>query len=700
MSHDISALPEKIVYLDKNAPRGGDGSKASPFRCLSCAFAEAKKILAALTEPAHVILDIAAGDYTIRETLLLSGEDMPVEGSHFTVRGDGNVTVSSLEEIPTDKFAKTSTENIYSATLMNADGTPKRYRYLYVDGKLVTPAVSGGTKAEDPATRRHRYERTFDAKGEGGDYVKAQGKMYLDRSLLAPIIGDKTEGVIPVTDAELHTVAEWDYNIIHITAIDLNDTVLYKIDDPKDAWFFFSQDGVIEGEEHVAVYLRPDEYAKFCMPGGFPFRGRHYFLQNHPTFVSREGDFYRDGKSGALTYYTEGDITAHTFAIPRLARLFSLLHINGVTFEGIAFTGTDDFKLSEFGTTSGQASCDGRFHDYPNAAAIYGNSCKNLTVKNCRFYDLGCEGISLRGRVEDLTVTHNVFRNIPSAAIRSGGPLGNWDDKYGNLRLTITYNDLDNIATVYYASPAICMASTKDSLLSRNTITNCSYSGYSVAWCWDETKIPRGKRVNIDNVEISENYIASFCTEMCDGGAIYVLGCNAPRDYHELFNFVKRNCVVYTNKTANGNGNLVCGIYFDGSSTNWHALDNVIVEQSLGGHPSDTGIENLPARYVTRLQNRFSGSFFGYTQHHGTPAPDFNILWERTHFLNARGADRDADMKDAFRGLLCEERWCTEKDSVFVHGWNDLPETAVRVIENAGCDERKCNLDELKNNRY
>ena len=700
MTRDISALPEKILYLDKSAPRGGDGTKGAPFRCFSCAFDAAKKLLASLSAPAHVILDVACGDYTVFETQTLTGADMPVAGSHFTLRGDGRVTLSSLEEIPSVDFKPTGKENLYETTLLSSDGTPCRYRYLYVDGKMASLGTSGGTKAEDPETRRHRYERTFDAKGEGGDYVKAMGKMYLDRALLAPLIGDKTEGILPVTDVELHTVAEWDYNIVHITAIDLDDTVLYKIDDPKDAWFFFSQDGVIEGEEHVAVYLRPDEYARFCMPGGFPFRGRHYFLQNALAFVDKENEFYRDGKSGVLSYYTEGDVTAHTFAIPRLARLLSLENVDGVTVEGITFTGTDDFKLSEFGATCGQASCDGRFHDYPSAAAIYGKGVKHLTVRNCTFRDLACEGISLRGRVEDLTVTDNVFHNIGSAAIRSGAPTGNWNEREGNLRLTITNNDIDRVATVYYASPAICMASTKDSLLSHNTITNCSYSGFSVGWCWDETKIPRGERVNIDNVTISENYIASFCTEMCDGGAIYVLGGNAPRDHRELFNFVKRNCVVYTSKTANGNGNLVCGIYFDGSSTNWHAQDNVIVEQSLGGHPSDTGTEHLSARYVTRLQNRFSGSFFAYTQHHGTPAPDFNILWENTHFLNARGEDRDADMKDAFRGLLCEERFCTEKSSVFVHGWESVPDTAVAVVALAGCEDRKCDLSELKKNEY
>lgn len=700
MSFKASSLSEKIIYVNKAASCGGNGTKEAPYACFSHAFAQAKALLSTADTPVHVIIDVKGGYYRIKKTLTLCGEDIKQEGSHLTIRGAGDVTLSSLEDIPAEKFKASEKEHIYTAKLEEPDGTPIRYRYLYVDDKIATLATSGGTKAEDPNTCRHRYEREFDAQGREGANPKAEGKMYLARRLLAPIIGDKTEGILPVTDVELHTVAEWDYDIIHIMAIDLDDTITYRVDDPKDAWFFFRLDGVVEGEEHVAVYLRPDEYARFAMPGGFPFRGRHYFLQNALAFVDSENEYYRDGKSGLLSYYTEGDITAHTYGIPRLARLFSFESVDGVTFEGITFTGTDDYKLSEFGATCGQASCDGRFHDYPNAAAIFGRSCRHLTVKDCTFRDLGCEGISLRGRIEDLLITRCTFQNLPSAAIRVGGPTCHWNAAAGNLRIEITDNDIDNVATVYYASPAICLASTKDALLSRNTITRCSYSGFSVGWCWDPTKIPRGERVNIDNVTISENYIAHFATEMCDGGAIYVLGGNAPNDYPELFNFVKRNCVVYTNDTANGNGNLVCGIYFDGSSSHWHALDNVIVEQSLGAHPDDAGIEHLPSRYTTRLQQRRSGSYYCYTQHHGTPAPDHYVLWENTYLLNARGKNREEELFEAFHGFLCEERNCIEKNTTFVHGWESIPDTAQAVIKNAGNAKRKCSLAELKKNQY
>ena len=100
MSMDISHLEQKIIYLDKNAPRGGDGTAAKPYRCFSCAFDAAKRLLSSLSEPAHVVLDVKGGDYTLSETLTLSGADMPRAGSHFTLRGDGNVVLSHWKRSP------------------------------------------------------------------------------------------------------------------------------------------------------------------------------------------------------------------------------------------------------------------------------------------------------------------------------------------------------------------------------------------------------------------------------------------------------------------------------------------------------------------------------------------------------------------------------------------------------------------------
>ena len=41
----MANIDEKILFLDKNAARGGIGTKESPFSCLSCAFSTAKKLL-------------------------------------------------------------------------------------------------------------------------------------------------------------------------------------------------------------------------------------------------------------------------------------------------------------------------------------------------------------------------------------------------------------------------------------------------------------------------------------------------------------------------------------------------------------------------------------------------------------------------------------------------------------------------------
>ena len=697
MARDISSLEKKIVYLDQSAKKGGDGSAAHPYCDFTEAFEAAKEILRSLTAPTNVVLSVKGGDYSIADTLLLTGEDMPVPGSHFTVKGEGEVILSSLESVCACRFtASESNKSIYTVPLLRRDGIPKNFRYLYADGKMATLAKNGATRAADFATHRIRFEPSFDASGKCAD-PKAACKLYLAKDLVMPLVGDKTEGRVAVS-AELHTVSEWHYYIMHIDAVDLDDVAVYSVEDPEKAFFIFKNEGVVAPEEHVAVYLRPEEYSRFGVPCGFPYRGRHHYLANALAFLDEEGEYYYDRMLGNLSYYTEGDIAAHTFALPRACRLISMENVDGVTFEGITFTGTDDIRLTEFGALSAQASCDGRFHDYPSAAAIYGNHCKNLTVRGCTFRELPCEGISLRGRVEDLIVCDSTFRNIGSSAIRSGGPTSVWGTTGGNLNLLIENNDLDNIATIYCASPAICMASTKDSKISHNTITNCSYSGMSIGWCWNSTTIPRGERVNIDNVEITDNYIAGFVTEMCDGGAIYTLGANDLRETPTLANFVRRNCVVYTNKTANGNGNLCCGIYFDGSSSHWLAQDNVIVEQSLGAWPGDEGAEDLPYTYRARLQERRGGSFYCYTQRE--PAPDYWVCWQNTYMLNSRGKDLEEERQMAHRGLLVEERHCWDENTVYVHGWDNVPAEAVAVIGTAGCEGRKCDFDELKKNRY
>ena len=100
------------------------------------------------------------------------------------------------------------------------------------------------------------------------------------------------------------------------------------------------------------------------------------------------------------------------------------------------------------------------------------------------------------------------------------------------------------------------------------------------------------------------------------------------------------------------------------------------------------------------MQARRSGSYYCYTQHHGTPAPDFNVLWENTYLLNARGQTKEEELFEAFHGFLCEERFCTEKNTQFIHGWDAVPEVAEAVIARAGCDARKCSLATLKNNEY
>ena len=701
MKAEVCNLKERLIYVAKDAACGGDGSAARPYADFVSAFEAAKAALRTLAEPENVVISLKSGEYFIPRTLHLTGEDMPLAGSHLTVRGEEGAVLSSLAPLSASDFVPVEGKpNVYEMPLLADDGTARSNRYLYVDGKIAPLAMSGSTRAADPTTCRMRFERDYDASGKCENPIAAC-KMYLDKKLVMPLVGDKTQGRVAVS-AELHTVSEWCYNIIHIDAVDLDDVAVYRVDDPKDAWFIFENEGVVPPEEHVAVYLRPEEYKRFCMPGGFPFRARHYFLQNALAFLNAENECYYDRALGKLYYYTEGDIAAHRYEMASTARLFWLKNVDGVTFEGVTFTGTDDPRLSEFGHMGGQAADESYRKDMLDAAAVYGRHCNNLTFRGCTFRDLACEGVSLRGRVEEFTVTGCTFRRIGATAVRSGSPSGSWGKDIGNLNVTVTNNDFDQTGLIYYCAPTMFFASTKNADICYNTISNCPYSGIAMGWCWNPTSIPRKDRVNLDNIHINDNYIHSFMTEMCDGAAIYVLGSNAPKEDHELFNFTERNCIVYTNRTANGNGNLCCGIYYDGASTNWHGRHNVIVQQSLGADPSDAALEGyaeLPLVYRNRLQARREGSYYFYMQGHPS-ALAYNILAEENYLLNSRGPTPEDDKKATYHGVLNEERFCREKNTIYVHGWDNVPTEAVAVIGTAGCDGRKCDLDELKKNRY
>ncbi len=471
---------------------------------------------------------------------------------------------------------------------------------------------------------------------------------------------------------EMHVAAQWDYNIIHVTGIDYADT------------FDYVQYG--ENTTQVAVYLEMSEYKGFVIPSGYTFVGRYVFLKNILEYVDAENEFFYDEEIGKLYYYTEKDINDLKFSYPTSDYMFKFYDLENVTVEGLQFTGVDDNFLSDFGHLGGQSANDSRVGGFPDRSAIYIEGCYGMEIYGNKFYDLGAEGITCRGWIQDLVIEENSFENIGSAAIRVGNNTADWEPGLaGNLRVSIINNYVNNAATEYHQSSAVQIQSNKDCIIQNNTVMNTSYTAFSLGWRWSTVSWQRGDAINQDNMDISGNYITHFMTELADGGAIYMLGGNATIDDTSYFNFIYENYIVFSNITGNGLGGMICGIYFDGSCTNWHCYSNVVVEQSYGAAVGEDD-HDYDDTYITQLRARRNGSTFIYIQHIPSQLT-YNILCENNIVVNVRNSAEDLQLKEVYKTYVVASRNIKETGTRYIKDVNRMPSMVENIIYASGAYE-------------
>ncbi len=629
------------------------------------------------TEPTRVIVRLPAGEYALSSTVTLSGKSFKHNLAELIIEGaDEGSTLSSLKDIAADEFEECG-ENLYRYEFAaDESGKHPHFRYLYVDGVLASLASQGTLRAAAGNQALIAFDYT------------SSGKFYLPASLVEPLRAEVEGAKNPLTaltgkDIMMHVVAQWDYNIIHLVGVDFSD---YKDTDT---------------ERHYAVYTDRSEFASFCIPKGYSIKNRPVYLTGSAAFLDEEGEFHYDPQSGTLLYYSEYGIEDTRFSYPMAETLLVLENISATTIKNITFTGTDDYFLSQNGLTGTQSSGDTRFGDFPNRAALKILSSKGLTVTNCAFLSLPCEGITGRGRLEGITVSNCIFDEIGSAALRLGDCTPAWNEKYGLDNVTVCDNIFTEIAYIYRSSAALHFASARDLTVINNTIGGCSYSAISAGWRWNsvnwsEISVGEAPYVNLYNVDISSNYIYDFMTEMADGGAIYVLGGNASSAVEGYINIMQENYIVFSKNTGNGLGGMVCGIYLDACSSHWELICNIIVEQS-----PEADIQGTSA-YLRR-----QGSIYVYLQHPGTGAPTCRILCTDTMILGVRAKanafyteDLPLQQYEVFRTYVDEKRNIFLEDTLYLKDISKLSGDGLQIIRDAGAEGAKGDEELLKDNHY
>ncbi len=494
---------------------------------------------------------------------------------------------------------------------------------------------------------------------------------------------------------EVHQSGQWWYNIFHLTGIDYDDTAVAE-----------------DGSVHVACY-REKKDGYFVLEE-YAMKGRFVCLKNAKDYVDTEGEFYYDAANGKLYYYSEGDVASKKFAYPTSDRLMSFRDVKNVTLSNIDITGVDDYSMSLYGSSLNLFGTVITSHPeiagekiMPRAAISIG-TCHGFDIIGCDFYELGTKGIDAYGRVERLTVEECNFSYLGAGAIFIGRPLGTYDKETdSNEYITIRDNHTYETSLWYHNISAITTSNMQNSIVTQNTVENCSYTAFSIG----DLRAPvgftagaeSGYAYNLYNVEISYNYATNFMRELGDGGGIYVAGPNSSPEDTRIFNTMHHNYVLLSNTTGNGLGHMLVGLYFDASTSNWQVYDNVVAEHSYGAVPGeDDGFDMSDPdtqKYLTAMRNRYSGTSYIYLQHI-TAQLVYNINLDGNYVLNVRATEAKAQRQEVYNSYLVAERRLNEQNTHYVNGVDPIPASAENIIYAAGCYGHTADPSHIWNNDY
>ncbi len=603
------------VYVDPDAAAGGNGTEASPLKTLEQAKEEITRILAERPY-ANIVVHLMGGTYTLDETLKLGAEQSSDGRVTFKNYKDEKPVISGAQQIPTGGFTKVEGQDYYSYQLKETDkidGKWPEFRTLLINGKSATLA---------------RTKDLIFTKSYPNEIMSGYGIKSCDNGIFL-----NKEAMAGITDANSKTLEvlmyiEWKVQIYHL-------------------------ENIKDNGMDVSATIRASEWEEWYANDRTKrtLSGKTYFLQNHLNFLDEAGEFFYDEETGTIYYIPfEGeDLSTATVEYATLDVLVELENACNITFDGIGFTGTtaNTFKNGYIGQLGAMVLAYAGDVDGVNVpvAAIRGDYATGIQIKNCRFEELGGHGILMENGIEDLEISGNVIRNVGISGILVGVNGQDITLPGASRNVNITNNYVTNVGVVIPSGMGISVARCVNLKILHNKVVYVPYTGIRVGWGFNIQATENGN-INLVNAEIAYNHVENFMMKINDGGAIYTAGANGFKDKTDLFNSVHDNFIK-----GNGNRGTCNGIYHDGSSSNWHTYNNVVVDVKLSLHPQD----DVPSQHTHNLlvENNFTTHCAMST----SATADRNVvLKNNTHVADmdalpeaAKDIIKKAGLEDAFK---------------------------------------------------
>ncbi len=481
----------KELYVSAGA-KNGDGSIEKPFGSIEEAQMAVRKLHD--TMEGDIIVNIAPGEYELEKKLEFNNADGGKNGYRVIYRGT----------------------NLLSPSIISGGSHISGWKKL--DNGLWKTTVDG---IEDI---RQLYINGYPAQRARSKYLYAGTKDYDDPNTPYPIDGQYVDKInFPVlTNADDLEIA---YNLLWT-----NQRV------PVADIFETEKEFVIVYDQPYYEYTRTKD-AAFSTP----IIGTKFYIENAYELTDEYGEFYFDKDTKEIFYYPypeENMLTAETV----IGRTEFMLHakgeskynrLEGLYFENLDFRYGTWLDVNRTGVTFFQADCiiDEIVNSYPAAdgrtlpGQIEFANAKDVSVRNCRFQNLGSSAVVMADYVDDSLVEGNVFKDLSGTAV----VVGTWryTSNDGSTpadlcqNVTVTNNVVRRTGMEFYGCPAIGVYYTHNTEISHNDVEDVPYTAISLGWGWG-SKL--SSTLDCSGHLVKNNRLVDISKTVRDGGHIYMLG--------------------------------------------------------------------------------------------------------------------------------------------------------------------------------
>ncbi|WP_165701320.1 right-handed parallel beta-helix repeat-containing protein [Crateriforma conspicua] len=292
----------------------------------------------------------------------------------------------------------------------------------------------------------------------------------------------------------------------------------------------------------------------------FSEEGARYVVENVFEALDQPGEWYLDSTQQRLYYYphADEDMTKANVVAPLASQMVVIdgdvqsqrfaehIRLEGLTFRYCCF----DFPPGNSNDQQGSASIP---------AAVEFNAAHDCVLDHCRFHDLGTFAIDIKDGCVGNQVTHCDFSDLSAGGIRIGGGDEKAPPWYRTENNVVSDNRLVGYGIDFPSAVGILLTDTSGNRVAHNEISGGEYTGVSVGWTWGY-----GRSISRDN-QIEDNHIHDIGGMLSDLGGIYTLGVSPGT--------VLRGNHIH-DIDANGYGGW--GIYHDEGSTHILVENNLV----------------------------------------------------------------------------------------------------------------------------